>query len=1018
MSTSEIPRTSSLPPPMPFGPMTEQQASRQAQAAAIPPLIRANDVVPALASTDLTQRHSTAEQPATEVSFDTPTRLGNTLETALTQPIENYEQLSQEEQTQINSLAENLKFPNGRTLVHALRNLSPEGRQNWIKLLPNTANTHTAPQIRAAATQLAELAHSEVNALFTEIEAPAPRFNPEGLNGDAEWDAAGYLSVLNAFTEMQTAMPDHLLKELASRNENGMAFVRRHQPGRAENSDNFLEVLSSSMKNAHTDGVDDVYLYDAAFSMDPQDIINNPQVQEYIQNLSSDHPNRSHVRSFQELLNISLPEDRKIETTGQMGPETWAALAEFETQQALKQALDIVRDDPRMGTERRAQWVERIQEQQHTISTEGLLPNPDDFDWKGAAQTALKVAVPGLMAYDLAKRWLGKDEPSPPPVTNQSRTRDLLNELGSEGGLNRRSRAGLQTSLDTVNRGNSQTALRSEQLEMLISNWFGIIDSGQQFDFTEQVINHEVGHILQEQRNAEGNTLLDSWKNISFADFDRSQANTAAFMGATLETHANDGFASDYARVDPEEDFAESFRTFTRQPEQLLQQNPLKFLFMAGATGAYEGREPELVQIMRDQGFKDSEIQNHVRTLRGQRSEYYSEKTLHIAENILRAVDNAVTPALLGMFSRHEGLGSMLGFNDWAARKASGVAADMTADMDHNFDLSVSSMLGGMEGALNMDSSRVVHPSRDGYVMDWLRQQHEIVNNPDSNQHQRQSAQENIQRFSSEGVGVFPAGISKYFPANVTERYQDSSRRGVEVIMSALSATPGILNHWGQAVERASQAGNEQDSIRIEQRALREMTQLHEGLHTLSTSGDINVFARHTLGDSTYEKLPPAARSILSDPSLVELFSGRSGRVNLSGDVIQRALERVLTRRQDAVAAVQTALTEGSGDDLTRIQSVLERGDDGQVQILNNRRAPGKALDGIRRLVENLAVAQGQSKPCTDQKAQQILQDLLTGLNQTQMPAETIDAEASRRKIPLDNIGQVLAQQLNFNGNI
>lgn len=931
---------------------------------------------------DQTQRRDSAQIEANRFDFNSTPQ---TLKTALNQPLEKFDQLSAAQQKQLNDLASALNFANGRTLVHALRNLNKGEAQaklqTWMKTLPSSVNPQNQTQLHSAEAQLAQLAHQQIDQLFDQIGAPQPRFNPCDSRGrpqgDTPWTAAGYLAVFNAYSVMQEKMPDDLLKQLTSHNPEGMAFIRRKQPvGHVEHRNNFLEVLSNSMSISYSNDKDSITLCDAALSMDPEDVLKGPQVQDYLKELQKKHPDPDHIRSLQEMLNTALPPERQMKPpTGQLDDKTWSNLLEFETQQSLHRALDILKDNSQLNPKQKQDWAQKINNLLQKISQDGL--RPEGFDWKGTAQTALKYSSPALVAYDAIHNWVSGEEPPPPPSDRFAQAQYLLRQLSQSESLDSSERQRLQASMHNLNQTDTHHQLRQEQLKMLISNWFGIIDTGDRFDFTEEVINHENGHILQAQKNEQGNTWLDSWQNISFSGFEQKPEDEAAFMKATLGNHFDSGFASDYARVNPAEDFAESFRTFTRQPEQLLKQNPLKFLFMAGATGTYEGREPELVQMIRDQGYNDGQIQDMVRSLRGQRAEYYTSKAKSLGDRVGTWLEQTANTAMPGLGDLYDRVSKYFEVNGWMADKASEITAHFTANLDHDFDLSVSTMLGGLESALKMDTSRVILPSQPGYVMDWLRQQHELMNSPNANPHQVQSASENLERFRKEGLNVFSDSIRKSISPEVQARFSDETNRVAEVILSKIAATPGIYNNWSDAVRNEGE-----NSFRVEKAATQAIGYIKDSIGALK-NGDLKTFVQNLIGEENYQALSPEARTILDDPRLVDLISGRDGRVNLSGDVIQRTLDKILDSRREAKISVQEDLAN-SGQGSYWIVSALQMDHQtGKIILSSDSYDQKYAYAALEKMYRSTHYQQESDQDIT-QKVHQMMASLLSHLNQAQ----------------------------------
>lgn len=659
----------------------------------------------------------------------------------LRRSIEDFDALPRVQQQRLNDLAVQLDFPNGRTLSHALRNLPEAQLTEWIEAaFSETPNT-----------RLNELSRTAVDTLFADLKAPAPVFHSED---GAEWSAAGYLAIYNSVHGIQQALPAERLRSVLSNEAGeGLQFTRASHPAPSENPDSLLSVLSNSMKIAGTDGHNAIFLYDAALSMNPQDVLNNDQLLGYMERIQAQQPDA--VRSLQSMLNATLPASRQIPVNGLLEVDTWAALSEFDHMQMLRQATDILRDSCKDSNQRH-RLIDRAENIQRQAYRNGIL----EVEWNGKT---------GLDAME-----------------------ELFEAMGAEGVLQPAGRDRLQRLTTEFNYSTSSRSLRNDQVERLVSNWFGIIDSGEQFDFTEQVITHELGHHLHNE-----DRLLENWSQISFRAFDQENINMDEFMGTALSMNIDSGFGSDYATLNPREDFAESFRLFQHRPEQLLESNPLKFLFMAGATGAYEGREDALIEFMQGEGgYSTRDIQAAVRNLRGQTSEYWTENANRLSQAGARWLDDSFVQAKIlsvaQIFSEEGTLGRLLQSTEdpgALAERITRFVSDATAQIDPAFDNSVSGMLPGLEGALSMSHSpRAILPSQRGYVMDYLKEQLSLAENPDSEQ--GAAAQALIERFRTEGLNIFPEQVQAQIPENTRQHLSTPEARSAYLTLAYLTRDP------------------------------------------------------------------------------------------------------------------------------------------------------------------------------------------------------------------------------------
>ncbi|HEY9840091.1 MAG TPA: hypothetical protein V6D23_06555, partial [Candidatus Obscuribacterales bacterium] len=594
--------------------------------------------------------------------------------------------------------------------------------------------------------------------------------------------------------------------------------------------------------------------------------------------LNRPSPPPEDVRSLQEMLNLGLPPARRIPANGEMGPNVWAALHEFETVQVLTQSLDIVRDDLSLGATEKKAFEQRIKSQIENVRNLGDTAGIDT----------------------------------------------LLADLGKQNGLSPAGRERLQDLSAGIRQGVCSTSLKPEQMELLVRNWFGMIDSGSQYDFTEQVINHEIGHLFQGQ-----DELIKSWAQISFSE--SSDGKGTEFMGKTLQPRQTswgvklaekfglnfgNGFGSDYAKVNPQEDFAESFRLFIRHPERLAKENPLKFVIMAGATGKYAGKERELVAFLRQQGFNDLQLQNMVRILRGQNTAFVAQKTKSMVEtgmNWLGTAAQVMSPSLL--IAKYFGYDPVDTATKNLSDKAITVAAKIADENTPRFDLNVSTLLPGLESALGMQTEiHAVKPEQPGYVLDWLTQQCAQLQGPDPQA--RASARHNLDRFASDGLKVFPDGTRSQLPTAEQARFAKPAERAMALVLAHIHAFPQNLQIWSDRLQAAGEKLGDQAQSEHEKRATRNWQQNREQMG----QGLSEQKLESLLGKDLLKTLPPAFKALLREPGMIEKLSGFFGRIDLdSGKLQQQVLDQVRGRAEAFVSAARNLLDPQKSEFITTL---------------------------------------------------------------------------------------------------
>lgn len=864
---------------------------------------------------------------------------------ALRQGIQNFDQLSGPQRNQLESLATQLGFSGARSLTHALRHLPAAALNSWLASLP--AQPSTPEALQSARQNLAEQSKALVVQFFADQQLPAPRFE-----GDASrWDASSYLAVFNSISEMQASLPNQLFRNLAAPQGKPLTFERRQQPLVSPvSAGNLMQTLSGCMCIAHSDGKNRIVLYDPAISMNPQDILKRPEIQNFMGQLNQPNPDADSVRSFQKMLNLTLPPGRELPENGQLTPACWQALQEFESNQALRQTLDIVRDDQRLTQREKQQLSQQLEEMLEEMRSEGAEAAED---------------LPELLAS----------------------LRSKLSPAGQER----------LTTLEAIFKPEPDSRqLKPQQLELLIRNWFGMIDSGQQFDFGEQVINHEMGHLLQGQ-----GTLLDNWSKISFRDFDSSRPNSE-FMGTTLDNplkswgiklaesvglNFNLDFGTDYARVSPAEDFAESFRLFSRDPERLAAENPLKFTLMAGITGAYQGKERELVDLLKRSGHSEIQLKNMVRILRGQSTSFVAQQAKSITEsgyNWLSRIEGALNPAV--------GIARWFGFDPLSKQgqqmgeKAAQLAANVSGKHTPQFNLEIATLLPGLEASLGMQTNvRAVLPSQVGYVLDWLTQQTRLQqNSPDPQIRAR--AQNLLDRFSKEGLSVFSPEIQRQLPADLKTRVSQPETRAILMALAQIQAAPQRLSNWAQQLAEAGKYCQEANPG-----------------HRFS-----DAELETLLGTEFVQNLPKAFKSILRDPGILEKISGFFGQIQIDSTLLINSLDSSLDSRQAELEKARSELTDTSQSSLlTRLAGTFSRQGD-QIRA-NSKQA--LALHQLGQVFEKIKANTDLNFEYGEAQGRAMIEFMIRGLSQyppeqTAMNSSNPEYMHQLQHLLLDAVGQ------------
>lgn len=887
------------------------------------------------------------------------------------QAMKNYDQLDAGERAQLNRLATDLGFASGRTLAHALRNLPEDKCKAWLQSLP--AGTRQPEQILAARGQLAGLARQALQQFFVDSRLPPPTLQPPpDKQGDQSlWDAPSFLGVFNSMKELKSSLPDATFRKLAAPGGEPLEFERKHQP--AETPGGVMHTLSGCMCIACSDGARKISIYDPAVSMDPKDILKREDVKGLMTRLNQNPPPAADVKSLQEMLNLSLPPNRQLPVDGKMSEVVVKGLEDFETIQALKQSLDIVKDDVQLSDKDKKDLSQRIK---------GLIVN---VQAGGADPAALT---------------------------------QLLNDLGQQKGL---SSSGRERIKDLKASGVGQVCtdkLRPQQLELLVRNWFGMIDSGNQYDFTEQVINHEVGHLLQGQDN-----LLKNWTEISFRDPKLALAGKGEFMSETLKSRASgwgvstfekfglnftNGFGSDYARVNPQEDFAESFRLFTRHPEQLAQENPLKFVFMAGATGKYAGKEKELVDFLRRQGINDTNLQNLVRILRGQNTAFVTEKTQAVVNNTTQIADTiakALVPGLALTKFFGDGKSPIESTGQAVADRLAGYAGKLSDDYTPRFDMSVQTMLPGLEKALGMNTQiRRVLPSQPGYVLDWLTDQCARAQGADPKE--RAAAAKVLDNFAQNGIDALDPAIRKQLPAAERENMKSLKDRAVILALAHIHAFPQNQQVWAERLHAAGQKFNDMvqsgldslshfaDNPPTGRKESGKETSKESGNRKEMDKGLSDQRLESLLGKDIAQALPASFKAMLREPDTLARITGFFGSINLdSGKLEQEVTTQVRERSQAFEQAAHAILDSQKSPLITGLADGCFKADGQNAdKLVVDDFYAEVMMQPLQDLVESLAKGSGISMHFTPELGRDLLDKIAERLSRPRAAEQDLSA--------------------------
>lgn len=388
---------------------------------------------------------------------------------------------------------------------------------------------------------------------------------------------------------------------------------------------------------------------------------------------------------------------------GYYGDRTQAAVRQFQMSLVLNTLKERLEDDRQISAPKRLEFLQFFERQFQRLET-----NPEQFS---------------QIMRDVTTRMQTLLTPS----------RQVSSETAGP----------LQEDLRLI-RGMTDGVFDNKTAQRLVGSWFNVMDSGSNLDMAEQLVSHEVSHLWEHQLDKESNLqVLDNWGRF----FDQDQGSQSEFGVFHMSRHdAHDRLhndrtaASDYGSISASEDFAESSRVFTYDPERLLRRSMLKFLVMNSLHGSPYNSQ-QVMQMAANAGYNREQIQTAL------------DRVLGYGQNPIR-----FTPALATRLDR-----------DYTAlREAAGepVHADM-ADHAATTESSPSFAAAHERAELAMPAIAAAPrtpPSEGGWSIDYLQERYNSVlaqlSRRDLTQEQRQELQAQMARFEEDFISGGLQGLA------------------------------------------------------------------------------------------------------------------------------------------------------------------------------------------------------------------------------------------------------------------
>lgn len=495
------------------------------------------------------------------------------------------------DQPTMDALAQELGIPDFDALKHLLRHV-PATAMDTIKteLQAVVKNKPSQSVLRQSFSRAVHEAVAPlITALFETHQSPLPQlmvgdsktvFDPHNKAHLDIWNAAAMLGVYNGFVAIATTSPT-AFKKMAENQGEAPLLIRRTRDLPAM-GDTLMEQFSQVMRISEQPGRE-IVIRDSAIKQDSAKIVGALHSRLTHLEEALKQPNtkegQAALKEIQAFLNFSRPAKHPLKLTGNPQKDLAAVrkgIQQFILTQRLTAFQETLADDGQLKAKYQQKWQKKADQFYEKIFTLA----PDEAQYK------LKQLLISFLNDYGNPQGLSSDKNHLSGTTDQR-----LNELYKQWPNDE-----LPDHFDA----NSLTGM--------VDNWFNIMDSGQS-DFTEQVLIHEAGHTLQDEPD-----VLLYWDTVS------NTASSAPSMAATLQHHHSNncclrGDSSAYGRTNNAEDFAESFRTFTVQPERLMQASLLKFLYINAVTKRFDANE--ILKMAHENGLSDASLRLALTKFRG-----------------------------------------------------------------------------------------------------------------------------------------------------------------------------------------------------------------------------------------------------------------------------------------------------------------------------------------------------------------------------------------------------------------
>lgn len=291
------------------------------------------------------------------------------------------------------------------------------------------------------------------------------------------------------------------------------------------------------------------------------------------------------VMKMQQFLKDNAPPGSSmanLNVDGYIGKETQLMTRSFQAGMALNAFKERIEDDPQLPENRKRELVQVINEKFRELAGD-----------PAKAQTVFQQV--------------------------RQRIQNLLTETPTQ--LAEHTRTGLRSDIQQTTNIFRTGAFDRQTAEYLVNGWLNVMDSGKGGDLAEQLVVHELGHVWEQVLQQEGLQVSENWARLfenpqATDDFSTSQMNTHDYSD---HLHDDRAAASDYGSVNATEDFAETTRMFTYDPQRLMRRSLMKFLFVNALNPDASKRfsNADIMRMATECGYTQEEVKQRLDAVMG-----------------------------------------------------------------------------------------------------------------------------------------------------------------------------------------------------------------------------------------------------------------------------------------------------------------------------------------------------------------------------------------------------------------